>query len=91
MKVEIKGGIYKKSASASYDKGKLSFYPGTGFSFADEIFLHPHTIDIEIPDFDTTEIEVAALKEALAKEKADHSVKIMAIENAISELLCIEG
>ena len=93
MKVKIEGGIFKTSLSCEFyeNPGEIKFFAGVSHSFGCNIFLAEHTIETEIPDVDTTEIEINALKEAIKKEKADSYVRIMAFENAIQKLLCIEN
>lgn len=90
MKIHIKGGIFKRSISSEFYPGEI-FFSNFNRSFGTAIFLAPYIIDIEIPDVDTSTIEIAALKEAISKETADHSVRIAAFENAIANLLCIEN
>lgn len=93
MRVVIKGGIFKRAMNceAWQEAGEISFEGGITSDFGNLIFLEPYTIDTEILDVDTRDIEVAALKGAIAKERADSSVRVLAYESAINKLLCIEG
>lgn len=89
MKIQIVGGIYL--STESWNAGDISFFKGTPKSFGEYVLLAPHTIETEIGDVDTNQLQIDALKKKIEEVKIEAEMKVNAINMQISTLLCIEN
>lgn len=93
--IECKLHIYasKWTGSDVYEIEVSSYLPKTE-DYKIIVPLSEATVEIEVPvysDKQLLEEEVKSLRAALIKEKADSHVRIIAIEEKIQSLLCIEA
>ena len=91
MKIKIPGGIYKECSVFSIKENRIVFFAGSAKSFSEYILISAHTIECEIPDVDTTQVEISALNERMADLCVKHHLAVQAIQGAINNLLAIEN
>lgn len=89
MKVQIKGFIALDDPKSWIDGPSFSFF-GCKMDEYGHATIQPHTIEVDLVDFDPRAKQVESLQAAKTKAMADFQKRMTEIDRQISELTAIE-
>lgn len=86
--------LYVCKRVAGYDEGKVvvnDFDISTTFGSrpSDYILLGTQEVEIDVPEVDTTQIQIDALNEQIKNERAESQSRVNLLLDRISKLQCI--